>query len=67
MLRKFTLEDALRVCRLLPALEDIDAQLADAIARVICRNDESALPLLHDRLNVINRPELADRVRSLLE
>lgn len=44
---------------------EVDVALADALDHVAA-GDDAALADVHDRLNVIGRPEDADRIRRLL-
>lgn len=64
-LRPLTHAEASRMLELVPALTAVDVRLAKAIAAVAL-GDDSVMDELHDRLNVIGRPELADRLRKLL-
>lgn len=64
--RKFTLTESVRLIQLAYLIRrDIDAQTADLVER-LAGGDDTALPLLHDRLNVIGRPEAADTIRRLV-
>lgn len=64
--RHFTLTESVRLVNLSAAISrDVDAELGDLLAR-LAGGDDSVLPAFHDRLNILNRPELADRLRRLI-
>jgi len=45
--------------------DEVDAELGNLLLRV-ARGDDSALPAVHDRMNVIGRFDGADRLRRLV-
>jgi hypothetical protein len=65
LVRPFTLAESIRLVALAGHMRGIDAGLADLTLR-LAAGDDSALPEFHDRLTVIGRPELADRLRALV-
>jgi hypothetical protein len=64
--RKFTPEESTQVWLLaLQIRRDVDEQLGRLLQR-LANGDDSVLPGIHDRLNVIGRPEVADRLHKLI-
>lgn len=65
-LRQFTLAESLRLIQLGCQIErETDA----ALGKLICRlagGDDSTLPEIHDRCNVIGRHDIADKIRKFL-
>lgn len=45
---------------------EVDAELGDLCER-LARGERGLFPALHDRLLIVGRPELADRLRALVE
>jgi hypothetical protein len=64
LIRPFTLAESVRLVALAGHMRGIDAGLADLTLR-LAGGDDSALPAFYDRLLIIGRPELADRLRAL--
>lgn len=65
-LRPLTLAESVRLVVLAGLVRrNVDAELGELLYRV-AGGDDSVLPACYDRLHVIGRPELADRLRDLM-
>ncbi len=65
IVRPFTLAESVALIRLSTVISrDVDAELGDLLSRLAGGDDET-IPLIHDRCNVVGRPEIADGIRRL--
>ncbi len=66
IVRPFTLTESIALIRLSVIISsDVDAELGSLLSRLAGGDDET-IPLIHDRTNIIGRPEIADRIRQLM-
>ncbi len=66
IVRPFTLAESVALIRLSVIISrDVDAELGALLSR-LAGGDDTALPALHDRANIIGRPEIADGIRRLV-